>query len=135
LSASTTSSSLLLGLLFAITPLYSSSADGPVLSARPGLCILQDPESKQCVMGVELNWHGPEGNYCLYDSTRSHPLACWQSSSTGEHSTELASRQDVAYWLQQDDSDSRLAEISVRIVSLAQRNPERRRRRHAWTPL
>ena len=132
MSASSTNSSWLLCLLF--LPLFSS-ADEVVLTARPGLCILKDPESQACVMGVQLDWSGPVGDYCLYDSTASAPLACWQQREGASHAAELASRDDVAYWLERGASDERLAEVSVRVLSLAQRRPERRRRRHAWTPL
>lgn len=105
-----------------------------MLTARPGLCILKDPQSQQCVMGVELSWRAPSGDYCLHHSSDPEALFCWQDAVAGEHRTKLASREDVDYWLQRGASETHLAEITVRIVSLAQRRPERRRR-HAWAPL
>ena len=117
-----------------LLPIIGATAQEPVLSARPGLCIMQDADSQECVMGVELSWRGPAGSYCLYHSNAAAPLRCWDNSTEGTHSTELASREDVSYWLQRPPADEHLAEITVRVVSLAQRRPERRRR-HAWAPL
>jgi len=116
-------------------PLSVLAQEEPVLTARPGLCILEDPETRECVMGVELTWRGPVGDYCLYQSEVEKPLACWSGESSGELKSRLVSEQDVAYWLQLPPQEEHLAEIVVRVVSLAQRRPERRRRRHAWTPL
>jgi DUF3019 family protein len=113
----------------------AAAQDEPVLTARPGLCILKDPETRQCVMGVELSWRGPVGDYCLYQSVVREPLACWEDESTGELQSRLVSEQDVTYWLQRTMSEEHLAEVVVRVVSLAQRRPQTRRRRHAWTPL
>ncbi len=111
------------------------ASDELVLTARPGLCILKDPDTQECVMGVALSWQGPAGNYCLHQSGVAEPLACWTGQSAGQLQSRLASEDDVAYWLQVPPSDEHLAQILVRVVSLAQRRPERRRRRHAWTPL
>ncbi len=118
-----------------LVALPASAADEPVLTARPGLCILQDAETRECVMGVELTWRGPAGDYCLYQSALAEPLACWTGQDQGQLKARLASEDDVAYWLQVPPSDERMAQVIVRVVSLAQRRPERRRRRHAWTPL
>ena len=121
-------------LLLVVLP--AAAAEELVLTARPGLCILQQADTRQCVMGVELKWRGPVGDYCLYQSgAGGAPLDCWRDEGAGELRTRLASEQDVAYWLQVPASKERLAQITVRVVSLAQRRPERRRRRHAWTPL
>ena len=121
-----------LALLFAAE---AAAQDEPVLTARPGLCILKDPETRQCVMGVELSWRGPMGDYCLYQSVVREPLACWEEQSAGELQSRLVSEQDVTYWLQRATSEEQLAKVVVRVVSLAQRRPQTRRRRHAWTPL
>lgn len=113
----------------------ATAQDETVLTARPGLCILKDPETRQCVMGVALSWRGPVGDYCLYQSVIREPLACWEDVSAGELQARLISEQDVTYWLQRGTSGEHLAEVVVRVVSLAQRRPQTRRRRHAWTPL
>ncbi len=109
--------------------------DRLVLTARPGLCILPDADTPQCVMGVALEWRGPTGDYCLYQSGRREPLACWEGSRAGESQARVASPQDVSFWLQEEGSVQALAQITVRVVRLAQQRPERRRRRHAWAPL
>jgi hypothetical protein len=97
---------------------------------------LQQADAEQCVMAVELAWNSEaSGSYCLYHSVSEAPLRCWEELRQGQHHSELSSREDVHYWLQRAPSQEHLAEITVRVVSLAQRNPERRRRRHVWSVL
>jgi hypothetical protein len=87
-------------------------------------------------MGVELSWRAAApGDYCLHDSLSEQPLACWQQLPEGSHHGELISREDVQYWLQRPGDSTRLAEITVRVVSVAKRGPQRRRRRHPWSVL
>ncbi|CAA0081497.1 Uncharacterised protein [Halioglobus japonicus] len=124
---------LILPLLLLAQPV--AAQDEIVLTARPGLCILKEPQTRQCVMGVELSWRGPVGDYCLYQSVVQEPLACWAGKAAGELQSRLVSEEDVTYWLQRTLSQEHLAEVVVRVVSLAQRRPQNRRRRHAWTPL
>jgi hypothetical protein len=108
----------------------------PVLTARPGLCILKDPDRPNCVMGIELEWRAElQGDYCLHHSAGSAPLACWETSRAGVHQTNLQSRKDVSYWLVRGRRGDPLALITVRVLSLAERNPDRRRRRHVWSLL
>ena len=126
--------SWVLALMLLPAPLHAEPEQA-VLTARPGLCILKDPETRECRMGVALSWTAPQGDYCLFQSASSDALACWTRETSGEHRTELVSEEDVAYWLQRGESPEHLAEISVRVLSLAQRRPQNRRRRHAWTPL
>lgn len=109
--------------------------DEVVLTARPGLCVLKDATTKECVMGVRLDWRGPQGDYCLHQAGVEEPLACWQQQARGGHDAALASAEDVVYRLRRVPSDYPVAQISVRVLSLAQRHPSRHRRRHAWAPL
>lgn len=117
----------------------SASAQGgsePILTARPGLCILQADDSSVCEMAVELIWNAAvSGSFCLYSSLSTVALQCWQSVREGRHHYELASPQGVDFWLQRSGADLQLARITVRIVSVSQRNPQRRRRRHVWSVL
>ncbi len=118
--------------------LFSLSADAaePVLTARPGVCILQSAKDAQCAMAVDLNWNdNGSANYCLYSSLVPEPLKCWQSVNQGSFHSELASRKDVAYWLERPGEEKVLAKITIRIVSVSARNPQRRRRRHVWNVL
>jgi len=108
----------------------------PVLTARPGVCILSSPGKTECVMAMDLLWNSNgAGHYCLYSSQQDAPLRCWQRASRGQAHVELASAENVSFWLQQPPQETHLAEIMVRIVSLSQKNPERRRRRHVWSLL
>jgi len=87
-------------------------------------------------MGLDLSWRADSAaDYCLHHSTDAAPLACWQGTTEGAHHTQLSSREDVSYWLQRPQQNTQLARITVRIVSLAKRGPERRRRRHPWSVL
>ena len=140
LSASTMNSSKITAGIFAMavaaTPLLAQRAE-PVLTARPGLCILERPEAERCVMALDLEWQSAvAGSYCLhYSLAEQEPLHCWPEATSGQHHSELSSREDVSYWLQFKPSAEHLAQIRIRVVSLAQRNPERRRRRHVWSVL
>lgn len=109
--------------------------DAVVLTARPGLCVLKDTASTECVMGVRLEWRGPLGDYCLHEAGVAEPLACWRQQPHGQHDAALASSEDVTYSLRRTPSEEVAAEISVRVLSVAQRRPTRHRRRHAWAPL
>jgi len=128
-------------LLFIVTLCYGSfaraeGASEPVLSARPGLCILKDEDSAICEMAVELIWNSAlADSFCLHSSATASSLRCWRSAREGQHHFELSSREGVEFWLQRPSSDIKLAQITLRIVSLAQRNPQRRRRRHVWSVL
>lgn len=125
----------LLGILLSCLSLGAMSAE-PVLTARPGVCILENPDKAPCVMAVELAWNNNGvGNFCLYSSQSSEALQCWTSANQGQRHAELASRENVSFWLQKAPLDTHLAEITIRIVSLSQRNPQRRRRRHVWNVL
>ena len=120
--------------------LYATSAlaeQDVVLTAKPGLCILQDASTSQCWVSVELSWRAATaGDFCLHHSLApTEPLACWENASQQMHVAELVSRENVRYWLQRDASTEPLAPVTVRVLSLAQRQPNRRRRRHAWTLL
>ena len=106
--------------ILALLPLAGAAtpAQDVVLTARPGLCILQDVDARRCVMGVELAWRGPPAEYCLYSSVAPAPLHCWETAAQGEWHTRLDSGQDVAYWLQRPRVRERLAQVTVRVLSL-----------------
>ncbi|MFK7977807.1 MAG: DUF3019 domain-containing protein [Halioglobus sp.] len=127
--------SFLLGLvLLLLTSQKLQAQEDMVLTARPGLCILKDPSMAACIVNVQLNWQAKEaGSFCLHSSTQTEPLHCWRDAKSGEHTAELASKADVKYWMQAADSTRELAPVIVRILSVAQKQPNRHRRRHAWT--
>lgn len=111
-----------------------AQTDDVQLIAKPGLCILQDAAVSTCLVAVELSWSAnSRDNYCLHHSTGPEPLACWNAEQQGQHIAQLVSRNNVSYWLQRSRSRKQLAPVTVRVLSLAQRQPNRRRRRHAWT--
>lgn len=121
-------------LLVAVLGSAATAAEEMVLTARPGLCIVKDAATSACLASVELSWQAPTAdNYCLHSSLEATHLACWDGATTGKHVTELVSRDDVRYWMQRPGSEQELAPVTVRILSLAQKQPNRRRRRHAWT--
>ena len=126
---------VLIGVVLVCSSLDTLAAE-PVLTARPGVCILDDPKKAPCVMAVELAWNNNgAGNFCLHSSQSSEALQCWSSANRGQRHAELSSRENVSFWLQEVPDDKHLAEITIRIVSLSQRNPQRRRRRHVWNVL
>ncbi|PID54793.1 MAG: hypothetical protein CR978_02210 [Gammaproteobacteria bacterium] len=106
-----------------------------VLTARPGVCLLDTIDDKPCVMSVLLEWHALDaGDYCLYTSVNEgEPLRCWQQSKRGAARHHLSAKEHVQYWLTRGEHSRRLAPITVRIVGVNQRNPKRRRRRHPWS--
>lgn len=117
------------------SPLQAAYSD-PILTAKPGLCIIQDKQELNCTMALELKWNASEeADYCLYHSAAPEPLQCWQSARQGQFHAQLSSSEDTSYWLQRPENQQHLAQITVRVLSLAQRHPERRRRRHIWSVL
>lgn len=117
-------------------PARTDDGAEPILTARPGLCILKEEGDSNCEMAVELIWNtAVSDNFCLYSSASVGALQCWQAAREGQHHFELSSPQGVEFWLQRRGSEKKLAKITLRIVSLSQRNPQRRRRRHVWSVL
>lgn len=113
---------------------FAAAQSEPVLTARPGVCIVTDPAAPQCQMALDLMWNSALRNtYCLYSSIHSAAMRCWAGAREGRHHFELASEESVRFWLQRPPAITPMAEITVRVVRLAQRNPERRRRRHVWS--
>jgi len=127
---------LLLGVIACLSLNTDLQAGEPVLTARPGVCILESRAKTTCVMALELTWNSNgAGNYCLHSSQQEAALQCWSLATGGQEHVELASPENVSFWLQEVPDDQHLAEITIRIVSLSQRNPQRRRRRHVWNVL
>lgn len=116
---------------------HHANAAEILLTARPGLCLVEKIDDKPCVMSVLLDWRAVlRADYCLYQSVQDEqPIQCWESSEQGQLRHNLSSRDNVTYWLQLAGSERRLAPITVRIVGVQQRNPLRRRRRHPWSLL
>ena len=129
-------SSRLLLTLLALLYLPAWAQAPPSLTARPGLCILPNPDADQCVMTVQLDWNSssPE-SLCLYSSQQNPALRCWDGVNTGSLSTRVVASDNVRFWLQRPGEEVRMAEVTVQIVSIARRSPERRRRRHIWSVL
>ena len=114
----------------------AEGASDPVLTAKPGLCILKNEDNAICEMAVELIWNSAVADsFCLHSSLSASPLQCWRTVREGQHHFELSSPEGVEFWLQRPSTDTKLAQITLRIVSLSQRNPQRRRRRHVWSVL
>lgn len=114
---------------------HQARAAEVVLTARPGLCLVETIDDEPCVMSVLLDWQAlTPGDFCLYHSADDElPLQCWNMSQNGGLRHHLSSREHVQYWLKRAGNDKRLAPITVRVVGVNQRNPKRRRRRHPWS--
>jgi hypothetical protein len=125
---------LLLTLVLCSTMLVAETP--PTLTARPGLCILSSTEAEECEMVVRLDWHAAQaGDWCLHSSQQETTLQCWQQQFSGHISTKVIASANVVFWLQRPSVDTRLSRVTVQIVRLARRSPERRRRRHVWSVL
>ncbi len=126
-------------LVLLMAALYSAALiaqSAPSLTARPGLCILPSPDAEQCTLSVQLDWTAAaQVDICLYSSQTEKPLQCWQGADRGRIISEVTASSGVEFWLQYPEQADRLAKVTVQIVRLAQRNPERRRRRHIWSVL
>ena len=87
-------------------------------------------------MTVQLDWTSATTEHiCLYSSQQTSSLRCWTDANRGSLSNRVVASDNVRFWLQRDGDDTQLAEVTVQIVSMARRNPERRRRRHIWSVL
>lgn len=124
-----------LATILAASQATADPLESVVLTARPGLCVLKEASTKACVMGVVLEWRAPAGDYCLYREGKQGPLKCWEKAIAGSHKEALAASSDVMFSLHDRPGEEPVAQVPVRVLSLAQKRPERRRRRHAWAPL
>ncbi|MFT5483697.1 MAG: hypothetical protein ACI9GW_002355 [Halieaceae bacterium] len=87
-------------------------------------------------MPIRLDWqsNGLE-DICLHSSQNIESLQCWEQENSGFTTLKIYANDDVGFWLQLSNSDEKLAYVTIRIVRMARRNPERRRRRHVWSVL
>ncbi len=112
---------LLVGLIICLMNgfyMKTAAANEPVLTAQPGVCIVKNFNVDQCEMNLRLFWTSTnEETYCMYSSTQTDALRCWQGAQNGTHNFDFNSSQSIAFWLQRPLNKTHLSKIKVRIVS------------------
>lgn len=97
------------------------------LTASPEKCVVQS-QGDPCRASVRLNWQlAAPGDVCLYLGRRSRPLQCWQDREHDTYEYELDSPRKVKFWLVRMPDRRRIADTSVSVVWVQERQPERRR--------
>ncbi|MFQ5548908.1 MAG: DUF3019 domain-containing protein [Woeseia sp.] len=103
------------------------------LSVKPVLCIT-DKRTPLCDLAFLVFWRSEQsGYYCLFNDFGQAPLRCWTEMRTGELSDQRTVQESFSYWMTNDDSQSRLAVVTVEVLRMDTDDRRRRRRtRHVW---
>lgn len=111
-----------------------SKGDFWQLKAKPRICVT--PVVKRlCTMSTDFIWVGTvNADICLLSSQTQQTIQCWKNVQQGDVLQQIVSDVPITYWLSHFGEDAVLAETSIRIITVPQRQI-RRRRRHIWSLL
>ncbi|BCG64379.1 MAG: hypothetical protein methR_P2152 [Methyloprofundus sp.] len=104
------------------------------IKAKPRICV-KPSIRPMCTMSTDLIWSGSvNADICLLSSQTQARIKCWTDVQTGDILQEINSDIAITYWISHFGENAVLAETTVRIVTVPQRQI-RRRRRHIWSLL
>jgi hypothetical protein len=104
------------------------------IKAKPRICV-KPLIRPMCTMSTDIIWNGSvNADICLLSSQTQAHIKCWTDVQTGDILQEITTDIAITYWISYVDEDTVLAETTVRIVNVPQRQI-RRRRRHIWSLL
>jgi hypothetical protein len=116
----------------------AAGADVPAakLFVKPLLCVT-DRESTICSVNFDIRWKSAvAAEYCLNDSTKSAPLRCWETATSGTHQEKREVSEAFVYWLGAPGGAQRVAEVKIDVLRLDSADRRRERRmRHVWDVL
>lgn len=114
----------------------AAADDGVALSVKPVLCIT-DSREDACALSISVSWQSDAaGAYCLHNDLVEEPIRCWRGTESGTVEEERVIRETFNYWLTDGDSDTRIAEATVEVMTTDSDDRRRnRRRRHVWNIL
>ena len=113
--------------------LARAQAPRVALTVKPVLCIT-DSREESCELSILVMWRSDAaGRYCLHNDFAAQPIRCWQLASSGMVVEERVVDATFRYWLTNGDTDARLAEATLDVMSTETDDRRRqRRRRHVW---
>lgn len=104
------------------------------LKAKPRICVTPVVR-RLCTMSTDFIWVGTvNADICLLSSQTQQTIQCWQNVQHGDVLQDIVSEVPITYWLSHFGGDAVLAETTIRIITVPQRQI-RRRRRHIWSLL
>ncbi len=104
------------------------------IKAKPRICV-KPSIRPMCTMSTDIIWNGSvNADICLLSSQTQARIKCWTDVQTGDILQDINSDIAITYWISHFGEDAVLAETTVRIVTVPQRQI-RRRRRHIWSLL
>ncbi len=103
------------------------------LTVKPVLCIT-DSREESCELSILVVWRSDSaGRYCLHNDLARQPIQCWQLASAGMVVEDRVVDETFHYWLTNGETDARLAEATLDVMSTETDDRRRqRRRRHVW---
>ncbi|NOQ15498.1 MAG: DUF3019 domain-containing protein [Methyloprofundus sp.] len=123
-----------LQLVFAESLAEAPAMEAWQIKAKPRICV--KPSIRPvCAMSTDIIWNGSiNADICLLSSQTQARIKCWTDVQTGDILQNINSDIAITYWISHFGEDAVLAETTVRIVTVPQRQI-RRRRRHIWSLL
>ena len=110
---------LLLCVLFQTKAYASEMNSNPKqveLNLKPAKCVSLH-QGQVCYANIELNWRNAQNdNYCLFSSTQTAPLKCWQNAYNGSFEGEISSKANVIFTLAKRTDPSPLATAEMKIA-------------------
>lgn len=104
------------------------------LTAKPRICVTPVVR-RTCTMSTDIIWTGTvNADICLLSSQAQQSIQCWKNVQNGDILQHIVSDEPIYYWLSHLNDDAVLAETTIRIITVPQRQI-RRRRRHIWSLL
>ena len=103
------------------------------LTVKPVLCIT-DRREESCALSILVVWRSSRaGRYCLHNDLTAAPVQCWPLAESGMIIEDRVVDETFRYWLTDGESDNRLAEATLDVMSTESDDRRRhRRRRHVW---
>jgi len=97
-------------LFFQTTNLYAdSSLANHLLKISPKQCVAVR-QGQDCYVDIKIVWQTDvRDNYCLYSTSQSKPLQCWQQVNSILFEKELVSNKNVTFSLKKQNSTQTIA--------------------------
>ncbi|WP_230556913.1 DUF3019 domain-containing protein [Teredinibacter turnerae] len=102
------------------------------LSVAPRLCLLSE-KSPECHEQVRVSWESAEArSVCLFQSGREVPIACWEQTTNGGVTLQLAAADTITFELR-DFTDTSINLATAEFKVMHDKKKYRRSRRNPWS--
>ncbi|MDO3387638.1 DUF3019 domain-containing protein [Gilvimarinus sp. SDUM040013] len=90
--------------------------DNMNFSVKPSRCIALH-KGQKCYQTVEFSWRLVSGGlYCLYSSTSTEPLVCWQGKALSSFHYEFQSAESITFYIRNETLASTQAKTKVDVA-------------------